>query len=272
MLSAKNRDLWYRFRNRLMRFVYNEHFGIAWRALQRTRFLERFFNRLLVNTGVNVIGARPYRLSTKLDFASWDTLTDRTYNARELPPPPGDRRSSPDAQIVVGLFERNEFIECPKSTVFFAYVAQWFTDGFLRSDRSVHTDGRRDIRRNESSHEVDLAQVYGLTSAITDMLTDRADRALLAHQVVNGEEYPPNLFDANGERVEQFKDLQVIGLDQPGVDKSELLAMGSDTSNTQIGYAMINTLMLREHNRIAREIRQANPAWQPERLFAAARN
>jgi prostaglandin-endoperoxide synthase 2 len=142
---------------------------------------------------------------------------------------------------------------------------------FLRSDRSV-AKSKRDIRRNESSHEVDMAQVYGLTPAITDMLRHRPNRALLAHQVINGEEFPPDLFDAHGNRVEQFKNLPVIGVDNPNVDRSQLLAMGSDTSNTQIGYAMINTLFLREHNRIAREIAAANPAWSEDRVFAAARN
>ena len=44
----------------------------------------------------------------------------------------------------------------------FAYVAQWFTDGLLRSDRSVPGKDERDITRNESTHEVDLAQLYGL--------------------------------------------------------------------------------------------------------------
>ena len=170
------------------------------------------------------------------------------------------------------LFRRTDYVECPKSTVLFAYVAQWFTDGFLRSDRSVVGKDKRDIRRNESSHEVDLAQVYGLTPQITDMLRDTADRSLLAHQVLDGEEYPPNLFDEHGQRVPQFADLRVIGADDPGVDTSQLLAMGSDTSNTQIGYAMINTLFLREHNRIARELRVAEPTWDEDRIFEAARS
>jgi prostaglandin-endoperoxide synthase 2 len=267
-MADKRRDAMYRFSNALQRFV-NTNFGMAWRVVQRIGPLEKVVNRLLVNSGVDNLPARPYALSTRQDYTSWDALLDKTYNARQLPPTE-HRRTSPDARAVLTLFARDEFLESPKSTVLFAYVAQWFTDGFLRSDRSVNKP-KRDIRRNESTHEVDMAQLYGLTTAITDMLRDRSDRALLAHQVVGGEEYPPNLFDDHGERVEQFKDLPVIGIDRPGVDKTQLLAMGSDTSNTQIGYAMINTLFLREHNRIAREIRGANPSWDADRVFAAAR-
>ena len=43
-------------------------------------------------------------------------------------------------------------IPCPRSTVLFAYFAQWFTDGFLRGDAHV----ARDPRRNSSNHEIDL--------------------------------------------------------------------------------------------------------------------
>jgi prostaglandin-endoperoxide synthase 2 len=90
--------------------------------------------------------------------------------------------------------------------------------------------------------------------------------------VIDGEEYPPDLYDASGQRVPQFKDLRVIGADDPGVDRSQLLAMGSDTSNTQIGYAMLNVLFLREHNRVAREIRASEPTWSDDRVFDAARS
>jgi prostaglandin-endoperoxide synthase 2 len=48
--------------------------------------------------------------------------------------------------------------------------------------------------------------------------------------------------------------------------------MGSDAGNTQVGYSMLNTLFLREHNRIAREIAAANAGWSDDRVFAAARS
>ena len=169
-VSAEDRwrDTRFRIRNRLMRWAYNERFHLLWAVVQRVRPLERWTNRFLVNQGVGTVPARPYPLSTVSDSTSWQGLTDRTYNARELPPLPGPRRSSPPSSEVLELFRRTDYVECPKSTVLFAYVAQWFTDGFLRSDRSVVGKDKRDIRRNESSHEVDLAQVYGLTPQITE--------------------------------------------------------------------------------------------------------
>ena len=48
----------------------------------------------------------------------------------------------------------------------FAYFAQWFTDGFLRSDRRVE----RDPRRNDSTHEIDLLPLYGVRPAWTEQL------------------------------------------------------------------------------------------------------
>jgi prostaglandin-endoperoxide synthase 2 len=249
-------------------------FGPLWRLVQRIRPLERVVNRLLINTAIERLPPRPYRLSTKRDFTTQDTLTDRTYNCRQLEPTESHVvRSTPDLAAVVSLFERKEFIPCEKSTVLFAYVAQWFTDGFLRSDRSAGGD-ERDIRRNESTHEVDLAQLYGLNEGVTKMLRDVEQPMLLAHQGVPGEELPPSLYDARGERVAQFADLRMIGTSDryKDVDKRQLLAMGSDVSNTQIGYAMLNTLFLREHNRIAREIAEENPAWSDDQIFGAARS
>jgi prostaglandin-endoperoxide synthase 2 len=185
---------------------------------------------------------------------------------------------TPTPEDLLKLFTRTDFKPSPKSSLLFAYFAQWFTDGVLRSDRSVidpktkKIKEPRDITKNESTHEVDLAQLYGLTAEDGEMLRSSTDRALLASQVINGEEYPPDLF-ANGKRVTQFERLRVIGADKDDVSKSELFAMGSDAANTQIGYAMFNTLFLRAHNQIAREIRKAQcKAWDNDRVFAATRN
>ena len=250
-------------------------FGPAWRLLQSVPPLERVVNRWLINTGINVLPPRPYRLSTKGDFTSADTLSDKTFNCRQLEPTEASElRTKPAPDKVLELFRRNEFIPCDKSTVLFAYVAQWFTDGFLRSDRSVEGNDERDITRNESTHEVDLAQLYGLTPDVTKTLRDRDQPMLLAYQEMDGEHYPPDLFGAEGERAPVFKTLRVIGTKHADVDNSQLLAMGSDVSNSQIGYAMLNTLFLREHNRIARELAGApgRRDWSQDSIFAAARN
>jgi heme peroxidase len=248
-------------------------FGPLWRLVQRIAPLERVVNRVLINQAINVLPPRPYRLSTKRDFTTQDTLVDKTYNCRQLDPAPAaGPRTDPDPAAVAELFRRREFIPCEKSTVLFAYVAQWFTDGFLRSDRKNVASDVRDIRRNESTHEVDLAQLYGLDDEETSALRDRRQPMLLAYQGAPGEELPPDLYEPDGTRVAQFAGLRVVGTKKAQVDNAQLLAMASDVSNTQIGYAMLNTLFLREHNRIARAIADDNPGWDEDRVFYAARS
>ncbi|XP_035999617.1 eosinophil peroxidase-like [Fundulus heteroclitus] len=46
---------------------------------------------------------------------------------------------------------------------------------------------------------------------------------------------------------------------------------GDDRSNENIGLASLHTLMMREHNRLARALAQLNPQWNGERLYQEAR-
>ncbi|XP_043967724.1 eosinophil peroxidase-like [Gambusia affinis] len=46
---------------------------------------------------------------------------------------------------------------------------------------------------------------------------------------------------------------------------------GDDRSNENIGLASLHTLMMREHNRLARALAQLNPTWNGERLYQEAR-
>ena len=54
--------------------------------------------------------------------------------------------------------------------------------------------------------------------------------------------------------------------------RSKLFATGGDRVNSAPQVAMINTLFLREHNRLAKEMGKANPGWDDERVFQTARN
>lgn len=256
--------------------------GPVWRLFQRIPFIERPLNRVLINSGIKKAPSRPYRLSTKGEYTSWDSLIDKTFNSRQLPAEPVER-TDPPAKAVAALFQRplnadgsgEEMALCDKSTVLFAYVAQWFTDGFLRSKR-VPEMKYRDIHHNESTHEVDLTQLYGLNRAQTDVL--RAHRGgLLKSQPINGEEFPDFICDEHGQIKPQYRDTLPlpVGFENPALtpqQKSHLFAMGSDAGNSQIGYAMLNVLFLREHNRIARKLAGQHADWDDERLFATARN
>jgi prostaglandin-endoperoxide synthase 2 len=257
------------------------HLGPLWWVAQRTPLVGPFANRVVINKGVNRSRPRPYALSTKSDYTSWASLTEKEYNARQLPPSNWTPRGTVDE--VRGLFARDETILCPKSTVLFAYLAQWFTDGFLRSRRpdKKKNEDMRDIRQTECKHEVDLGQLYGLDPVITDALRSKVG-GQLKYELVGEEMFPPKLYHPNGDMREEFKDKlpPVVGIeDMPervqALLKPHLYAMGSDVANTQIGYAMLNILFLREHNRIARELATQYrdcEGWDDDRLFETARN
>jgi len=248
------------------------HFGPFWRWAHQTERVGRFVNRVLVDSVVNRSPARPVALSTKADYTSWSSLTDQTHNARTLPPRPAPDEPSPER--VAALFAREaEMTPCPKSTVLFAYVAQWFTDGFLRSGRVRPPLQYRDIKLNESNNQVDLGQLYGFDPRVTAALRAGRD-GLLKSTGKPGSEFPPLLCGSDGEPLAEFGALPpVIGVNVLGLGQRRLLfAMGSDAANSQIGYAMLNVLFLREHNRIARALAQTHRSWDDEQLFSTARN
>jgi prostaglandin-endoperoxide synthase 2 len=257
------------------------HFAPFWKLVQRIEPLERGFNRLGINALIAMVEPRQNPLSTMAPYTSWASLTDRTFSGRHLPPAT-TKATPPDIQEVARLFAREDdqnstMIECPKSTVLFTFFAQWFTDGFLRTQRDGPRGKLRNTRKNESNHEIDLAQLYGLTSAMTAQLRTR-DGGLLKSQMINGEEYPEYLcYDAatktsRDEPKPEFDKLaRSFQFDQLSLaKKNTLFAMGTDTRN--LGFMTFNVLFLREHNRVARRLSAEYPGWDSDRVFETARN
>src|SRR3954471_19043888 len=238
----------------------------VWEFLQRRPALRRVTNHALINSAVGYVPTRPNPLSTLAPYTSWSSLTDRRYDSRHLPPAAADGLPPEDA--VADLFiRRGEDILCPKSTVLFAYFAAWFTDSFLRSDRSVP----RDPRRNDSTHEIDLLPLYGVRPSWTAQLRAH-EGGRLKSQLIGGAEFPPYLY-AGGVKKPEFSEIQVVRPQQiPPERLDTLFAAGSDTTNSQLGFVLLNVLFLREHNRIAGELAREYPAWEDERLFQTARN
>jgi len=244
-----------------------------WRTVQQYPAVHRAVNAALINRAILKIPTRPNPLSTRGDYTSWASLTDRTYDSRHLPPTP-PRADLPAPETVAKLFSREgEMIPCKKSTVLFPYFAEWFVDGFLRSQRP-HPDPKtgeltRDPAKNESNHEIDLIQIYGLNEPATNELRTFEDGQLISQQI-NGEEWPPYLYDGD---TKKFDLISVVRAEHITPEQQrQLFAYGSDTGNLQIGFVMMGTLFLREHNRIARELKRAYPGWNDERLFQTARN
>jgi prostaglandin-endoperoxide synthase 2 len=248
------------------------HFAWLWDIVQRVGFLRRWINRTLINSDILKLRPRPAALSTMAPYTSWASLTDRTYSGRHLPPVVHKDGELPPIKDVLALFERPKTGMKPsdKSTVLFPYFAQWFTDGFLRTDYQFPL-------KNTSNHDIDLSNLYGLTRADTLILRSRVDGKLKS-QMINGEEYPPYYYE-NGQPVPAYTKLpmayllprfeQILG--RSPLD-TKLFAVGGDRVNSQIGFSAMNVLFMREHNRICDVLKQKVGLRDDDQLFETARN
>ena len=262
-------------------------------------------NEILIDRLVNKGRTRPHPWSTRCGHICWSGLTDRTYNARLLPPKPhvgpeGLGTARPPIDQVALLFAADPAGQrvCPKSTVLFPAFAQYLTDGFIRTmmfNKPPFGDGFEDRARTTSNHDIDLSPLYGRNAEQTAVL--REDPAVtgrkgrLKSQIVNGEEYPPFLYDPADPKLQTVKaefcktvrdpdtgqPVVVSVLDQPlGVGDSQarqtMFAAGGDRANATPHVAMINTVLLREHNRLAAMIEANNPTWDDDAVFQTTRN
>ena len=122
---------------------------------------------------------------------------------------------------------------------------------------------------------------------------NKGDRGLLKSQLIeiNGlqEEYALYLFK-NGKQDPQFCKLDkplglktiMEGIDDEATDfktkqhhitrRDSLFAFGGDRVNAAPQTTMINTLLLREHNRLAKELSKQHDDWNDDRVFETARN
>jgi prostaglandin-endoperoxide synthase 2 len=238
-----------------------------WDLIQAIPPARRAVNKTLTNLAIYKFPTRPNPFSTMADYTSWDSLTDRTFDSRHLPAARTIDPALPEIEAFKDLYTRQEFIESPQSTVLFSYFAQWFTDGFLRSDRATPPDPRK----NQSNHEIDLTNLYGLNPNVARQLRT-LEGGQLKSQQIGGEEFPQYVCE-NGEIKPEFSLITVVDFDDQSADtRDKLFAMGSDTSSLQVGFVLHNVLFLREHNRIARELAAADRGWDDERLFATTRN
>lgn len=244
-----------------------------WRLVQSVPPARRWFNKTLINNATLKAPPRPNPLSTQYDYTSWESLTDRSWCTRHLPAVAQD--GLPPVENVAALFKKPEGAATDrysaKSTLLFPCFAQWFTDGFLRT----HPD---DPRRNTSNHEIDLSPLYGLTRAETELLRSGQGGRLKSQRLgAQGEEYPPFLFEDDGATIKaEFRGLAgPAGLSLAAwlepEHRAQIFATGGDRANSFVGISMLQTLFLREHNRIA-DLLARQHAWDDERLFQTTRN
>jgi prostaglandin-endoperoxide synthase 2 len=246
----------------------------VWTLLRRLPVVRSATNRVLINRLVYKLQTRPNALSTKTPYTSWESLTDRTYSARHLPPDDALERRLPPEASVAELFRREQPRVSAKSTLLFSHFAQWFVDGFLRTDPD-------DPTRNTSTHDIDLSQLYGQTEDVTARLRTHSGGRLKSQQI-NGGEFPPYYFGADGHVEPDFADLPLSYPDRDRkakelrdlteAQKRSLFALGIPRGNIHYGFVMLSTLFLREHNRLADLIAAEHPDWDDERVFQTARN
>jgi len=278
--------------NKLQTLVLTNFKGI-WQFLQSNKSLARKVNKTLLNSLIYKIPSRPnpYSMMTldehipdtkipkKTDtYTSWESLQDRTYTGRHLPPDPkfNAEGNLPKVEDLAVLFRQRDgkTIYSTKSTMLFPYWVQWFTDSFLRINH-------HNKLKNTSNHEIDLCNVYGLTRKQTHLLRTfqggKFKTQKLKRQDGVEEEYPlfyyadpeQGLVDPQfSELYEPLNDEKRLTADK----KQYLFAMGVERANVQIGYVMLNVLCLREHNRLCDELASNYPDWDDERLFQTARN
>jgi prostaglandin-endoperoxide synthase 2 len=232
---------------------------------------------LAINLAVETTRNRPHPWSTVSDYTSWEGLSDRSYLARHLPAAAIPSAALPAAADVQALFQRpgGRQILSTKSTCLFPAFAQYLTDGFIRTVAG-------DTRMTTSNHEIDLCPLYGRNIGQTNILREKNSQAgrrgRLKSQMIGAEEFAPFLYLDGGTR----PDPQFAGLDAPlgaggppavpPARLATLFAFGGDRANSTPFTAMMNTLWLREHNRIAGMLELQNPGWDDERVFQTARN
>lgn len=238
-------------------------------------------NRLAINAAVGTARFRPHPWSTAHDYISWTSLSDQRFSARHLPAFHA-AEGLPDPALVKDLFRRpggRQELD-RKSMCLFPAFAQYLTDGFIRTRMPNRSKGEPDDlrRQNTSNHQIDLCPLYGRTPAQTAALrdpdTDLARRGFLKSQMIGDEEFAPFLFAPDGGSKAEFDVLDpVLGIDNvpDPARHARLFAFGGDRANAVPQVAMMNTLFLREHNRLAAGLARLNPDWDGDRVFETAR-
>jgi prostaglandin-endoperoxide synthase 2 len=264
------------------RFKFNLIFG--------SKIFDSRLNRSITNKLCSHGTFRPDRLSCKSDYTSYSSLTDMSYYSRHLEPASQEFMDSlPDIDTVVTLFQRPKNADgaevqtlCTRSTLLFPTFAQHLIDSFIVT--SYDPKIGFDWRKTKSPHDICLLPLYGGTEEQTTQLrlgsNEVGQKGRMKSQILNGEEWPPFLYDSQGMRKEEFDKLPLPlfidhtlnGLPDVNERKSKIFAYGGARANITPNVSAWNALLLREHNRIAGEIEKSEPSWDDNRVFETARN
>ena len=266
------------------------HFSGFWRLVMANPRVRRWANKRIIGRAAQRAPSRPHALSSMpvrgdpknpmAGYTSWESLTDNAWFSRHRPPKVLPRYPDLETELAPLFKVRSSGPRISEdSTVLFLSFAQWFTDGFLMTAEDER-------RRTLASHHIDLNPLYGLnrqqTRAIRLQSEASGKKGRLKSEEIGGEVYAPKLFDENGNMKEEFKDLrpplghakhlQNLLPERAAALRKTMFAFAGERANTTPFTAMLNTLFLREHNRLAGVLEKAKPEWDDERVFQTARN
>lgn len=274
------------------------HYPWFWNFVMSVPFLRRIANKAIVNRAVMRARTRPSPYgsmavrgdsnSPMAGYTSWELLMDKAWFGRHLPPntlgqPQDARGPLPTLDEVRALFAVPPGQETlsENSSVLFLSFAQWFTDGFLMTDA-------RDTRKTHTSHHIDFNPLYGLNRAESDAVRAKSEtpgrkgRLKSETDPTSGEVFAPKLYAADGTVKPEFAVLRPplkfdqylsrVPAERAAAVKQTLFAFAGDRANVTPYTAMLNTLFLREHNRLCGLLEAENPTWDDERVFQTARN
>ena len=238
--------------------------GLIGGAIDHCGWADKAVSGIAINQLVGASRNRPHPWSTASDYTSWKSLTNKTFQGRWLPAAKPGVQPSTDA--ITALFQRptGEQLLSSKSTCLFPAFAQYLTDGFILTILS-------DRNKTKSNHDIDLCQLYGPTEAQTNTLREMSAvagrKGRLKTQTINGEEYSPSYYLPDGVTIDPQFDFPyldtVMGDHQPWVTddmRRSLFAVGGERANSTPFTVMMNILFIREHNRIAANLRSVTRA------------
>lgn len=248
------------------------------KILTRIPPLHRFLNRRLINRYAYATRARPRPFSMNASFTCWRSLTDRRFSGRHLPEAKSYNAALPPIDDVLPVFERSADRRATDTSLLFPFFAQWFTDSFLRTKWKRPEE--QDFAENESNHEIDLCQIYGVGERQTTLLR-AMERGRLKSQTIDGAEFPAPLFVETEDGLVLDPDLEGLYTKEnfdrvfqgaSDLHKRNAFAVGLEHGNSTMGNTLMNILFHREHNRIVGILERGHPDWTDERLFQTARN
>lgn len=117
---------------------------------------------------------------------------------------------------------------------------------------------------NQITSYLDLSQVYGSSPQLSLDLRDLTESSgRLRMSLIDGKEYLPQ-----NHRKLWPNDCQ----QDPSRSNFECFLAGDLRSNEQLALTVLHTLFLREHNRIANELKKLNNHWSGNRIYQETRN